>query len=53
MDSESEQLVLDSVDKFLEAEVRPVAHKLDPIPIRLCTPAASKTTTKRSDLRSA
>ena len=29
MDSESEQMVLDSVDKFLETEVRPVAHKLE------------------------
>ncbi|HET9652719.1 MAG TPA: acyl-CoA dehydrogenase family protein, partial [Usitatibacter sp.] len=26
---EMEQMVLDSVDKFLEAEVRPVAHKLE------------------------
>ena len=29
MNSESEQLILDSVDKFLETEVRPVAHKLE------------------------
>jgi alkylation response protein AidB-like acyl-CoA dehydrogenase len=29
MDSESEQLVLDSVDKFLETDVRPVAHRLE------------------------
>lgn len=29
MDSESEQMVLDSVDKFLETDVRPVAHRLE------------------------
>jgi alkylation response protein AidB-like acyl-CoA dehydrogenase len=29
MDSESEQMILDSVDKFLEADVRPVAHRLE------------------------
>jgi alkylation response protein AidB-like acyl-CoA dehydrogenase len=29
MDSESEQMVLDSVDKFLEMDVRPVAHRLE------------------------
>ena len=29
MESESEQMVLDTVDKFLETEVRPVAHKLE------------------------
>ena len=29
MDSESEQMVLDSVDRFLETDVRPVAHRLE------------------------
>ncbi len=29
MDSESARMILDSVDKFLETEVRPVAHKLE------------------------
>ena len=29
MDSDSEQMVLDSVDNFLETDVRPVAHKLE------------------------
>jgi len=29
MDSESEQMILDSVDKFIEMDVRPVAHRLE------------------------
>ena len=29
MDSESEQMILDAVDKFLEADVRPYAHDLE------------------------